>query len=449
MNVNVALGVLLLTLILCVAQVDALALELPAVRSLSTPVAEVHRLYADLPDGKYVEDRVSIDAVVLEVKQTSPRLTFLRVRDVASTADDGDDDSEIIELLLRERDSFLSPSDIERIVTAAAQPGATLHCQAFPERLGLFDGPSFFPHLPPPAEPVCLHVVAANVSLATGECLELCPIERPQSLLTTKTTSTTLPGSMPPLSGRKNRSRGGNGNRDRGGIFAAWALETFGSALMRQGILDIAGGSGQLAFQLGVRRGLNTTVVDPRELRLASDQQRTLQYHRQTGLRLVPKGRDSSLPQSDYGHHFQELIAAGDIDSSAGIINTSTNPQKQKGDRTWLVGGEAHVRHLQTYFDTDFVSSSVWCGCSVVLGMHPDEATEDIVDLALAHDKPFAVVPCCVFWRRDPHRRTSSGRQVRTWEQFCEYLVGKDERIQVATLPFPGRNTVLFSLGPS
>jgi hypothetical protein len=126
------------------------------------------------------------------------------------------------------------------------------------------------------------------------------------------------------------------------------------------------------------------------------------------------------------------------------------------------VGGEAQVRHLATWFDTAFVEEShndVWRHCSVVLGMHPDEATEDIIDLALAHDKPFAVVPCCVFWKRDPHRKTPNGKAVRTWEQFCEYLAAKDDgkqqqgggggggRIQIATLPFPGRNLVIYSLG--
>ena len=69
------------------------------------------------------------------------------------------------------------------------------------------------------------------------------------------------------------------------------------------------------------------------------------------------------------------------------------------------------------------------------------------MDLALKHNKPFAVVPCCVFWKRDPHRKTPSGKQVRKWEQFCEYLIAKDKRIQVDSLPFPGRNVVLYSTG--
>jgi len=40
-----------------------------------------------------------------------------------------------------------------------------------------------------------------------------------------------------------------------------------------------------------------------------------------------------------------------------------------------------------------------------VVGLHPDEATEAIVDGALRHRRPFAVVPCCVFAKLFPNRR--------------------------------------------
>jgi hypothetical protein len=121
-----------------------------------------------------------------------------------------------------------------------------------------------------------------------------------------QTTTKLIPGRMPPLDQhhkqqqgqqgqRNNNSRGGRRNRGRGAIFAAWVLETFAFVLHDSStesghptisILDVAGGAGQLAFKFGVRRGINTTVIDPRPLRLSSGQQRTLEYHRETGLRL-------------------------------------------------------------------------------------------------------------------------------------------------------------------
>ena len=41
----------------------------------------------------------------------------------------------------------------------------------------------------------------------------------------------------------------------------------------------------------------------------------------------------------------------------------------------------------------------------IIIGMHPDQATEPIIDMALKYQKPFAVVPCCVFAHENPHRR--------------------------------------------
>ena len=53
---------------------------------------------------------------------------------------------------------------------------------------------------------------------------------------------------------------------------------------------------------------------------------------------------------------------------------------------------------------------------------HPDEATGATVDFAVAHHKPFAVVPCCVFSRLFPDRRTPGGDPVVTHEQLLDHL---------------------------
>ena len=41
----------------------------------------------------------------------------------------------------------------------------------------------------------------------------------------------------------------------------------------------------------------------------------------------------------------------------------------------------------------------------MLIGMHPDQATEKIIDMGLKYQKPFAVVPCCVFAYENPHRK--------------------------------------------
>ena len=82
--------------------------------------------------------------------------------------------------------------------------------------------------------------------------------------------------------------------------------------------------------------------------------------------------------------------------------------------------------------------------CSLLIGMHPDQATEPIVDFALAHGKPFAVVPCCVFPQLFAARRRAGGGEVKTYEEFVEYLKEKDPSIRSCFLPFQGRNLALF-----
>ena len=83
--------------------------------------------------------------------------------------------------------------------------------------------------------------------------------------------------------------------------------------------------------------------------------------------------------------------------------------------------------------------------CSVVVGMHPDQATEAIVDFALRENKPFAIVPCCVFPRMFQNRRLEDGTHVKKFEQFVQYLMEKDpETVKLARLDFTGRNVCLY-----
>ncbi len=81
--------------------------------------------------------------------------------------------------------------------------------------------------------------------------------------------------------------------------------------------------------------------------------------------------------------------------------------------------------------------------------MHPDGATEAIVDFGLATGKIFACVPCCVYSNFFPSRRDAHGRKVTRYDAFIDYLVAKAPgRIGVATLPFEGKNRVVYSLRP-
>jgi len=103
------------------------------------------------------------------------------------------------------------------------------------------------------------------------------------------------------------------------------------------------------------------------------------------------------------------------------------------------------VSHTREFWDDEECRALV-SGCGVLVGLHPDQATEAVVDAALRLGKPMAVVPCCVFAGMFPHRRLGGdpGRPVRTYADLCEYLAAKHPAIETHHLPCEGRNKVLF-----
>jgi Zinc finger C-x8-C-x5-C-x3-H type (and similar) len=178
----------------------------------------------------------------------------------------------------------------------------------------------------------------------------------------------------------------------RAEVFASWLVATFGLDALcgGSGVLDIAGGgSGGLSFALHVLHGVPVTTVDPRPVCLT-----TLQRKRaaEKGVRISPRFPDQLQVWFD--------------------------------DSTW---------HLST-------------GRSMLVGMHPDQATDAIVDCALQAGIPFAVVPCCVF---PSLMAASRGARLRSREQLIAYLVNKRPgEIMVEWLPFDGASQVLFWRGP-
>ena len=65
-------------------------------------------------------------------------------------------------------------------------------------------------------------------------------------------------------------------------------------------------------------------------------------------------------------------------------------------------------------------------------------------DAALAEERPFAVVPCCVFSQELGNPRLSSGEAVKCYTDLLAFIEEKDPRIRRAVLPFQGRNIALY-----
>lgn len=98
---------------------------------------------------------------------------------------------------------------------------------------------------------------------------------------------------------------------------------------------------------------------------------------------------------------------------------------------------------LSDHLPADARLLEVLAGASFIVGVHPDQVTESLVDAAVLLKIPFAVVPCCVFTKLFPARRTPAGEPVRTYEELVQYLKSKHKNVVQDTLPFLGRNIVL------
>lgn len=78
----------------------------------------------------------------------------------------------------------------------------------------------------------------------------------------------------------------------------------------------------------------------------------------------------------------------------------------------------------------------------LLVGLHPDEATEDIVRQAVRLRVGFVVVPCCVL-PRDGVRRS--------FENWCDYLaglVGPGYEVHREHLPMEGANLAIWARRP-
>lgn len=158
-------------------------------------------------------------------------------------------------------------------------------------------------------------------------------------------------------------------------------------------LLDVAGGKGQLSVELA-HLGALCTVVDPL-------------VRSKRSLRKLEKSRKRLSPlQQQKEHDLPSFVAA--------------------------------------YFEENQVMDDMVAKSNGLIGFHPDQCTETIVDMALKHNKPFAVVPCCVFPSLFPMRSLNSGKVVISYDDLLAYLLEKDDRMQPAELAMEGKNQVIF-----
>ena len=218
----------------------------------------------------------------------------------------------------------------------------------------------------------------------------------------------------------------------RAKTFASWLIERFGVESLKQpcnpssnpedhhgggGVLDIAGGKGQLSVELATMAQIQCTIIDP-----------LIRGQRCGSSRLLPKKEIKRIDKVNGPHPFH---VAKWFDGNE-FLELPRQQQHNK-EASGSDNGDKRYRSL--------VERS-----TCLVGLHPDECTEDILDVALRFNKPVAIVPCCVFPSLFPTRKLrSSGKKVRTYDEFLQYLLEKDDRLRKETLPFAGKNQVIYT----
>ena len=90
-------------------------------------------------------------------------------------------------------------------------------------------------------------------------------------------------------------------------------------------------------------------------------------------------------------------------------------------------------------------SHDLYYTVDIVVGMHPDQATEEILRWATLNRKPFAVCPCCVmptsFILRDP-----SMSKWKWWVGYLKSIVKNTHSVDEIYLKMKGKNLVLIGV---
>ncbi|OZJ04349.1 hypothetical protein BZG36_02366 [Bifiguratus adelaidae] len=240
----------------------------------------------------------------------------------------------------------------------------------------------------------------------------------------------------------------------RASIFAHYLVKAFGVENLNQGtgVLDIAGGKGDVSMELCKEYKVNCTLVEPREDVWL------------VGLgRKKRKGRSKREPDDAMNTRSSMASESVTDDGESPVIRVPAQIypcENQKNEATVdhinsvLPPASQGPRplHFSTHDSVGHLLASRLRTCSVMIGLHPDQATDAILDHALINNKSFAIVPCCVFKREIQREWIVDGirKEVSTYQDLIQYLCAKTlsvphRHVKLEWLDFQGRNCVLLS----
>ena len=289
-------------------------------------------------------------------------------------------------------------------------------------------------------------------------------------------------------------------NQHKNSVFRIFLMRTYGADYVNGGgggdggengggkrggvILDVAGGKGELSFELLNLSGAGEcVVVDPRSLNLGTvlgKWRKGLFEPRRVGVfsRWYPACEDGCKDREPRrpghmrcffdGASFEDFARATGredvdrtddlyrrwIDRARRITWTTKGLRHEDGTSYDKEGGggggggetEERTTTETTGIDDPAEARDIVRRCHLVVGLHPDQAAGDIIEFAMAMGVPYCIVPCCVYSDTFAQRKLRDGTKVRTFDHLVEWLCEKDPRAKTAILDLEGKNTVIYTL---
>jgi hypothetical protein len=228
--------------------------------------------------------------------------------------------------------------------------------------------------------------------------------------------------------------------KKRGEVFSKWLLANFNSILNEDcsGVLDIAGGKGVVSYHL-CRSKIKCTVIDPMPLKLSSNKTKEVMSNIFDEYKFDAEHCQNEKPVTEIDNLFMTEV---NDDIRLSWLEPETLKEKLENFKNLQDAkkffnnvknnlNNLNLNHQRIFFTQDCnICHTLVKESSFLIGFHPDQATEDIVNFSLKYNKSFAIVPCCVFPSLFPNRKGADGKPVRTFEQFLDYLQNKNPKIK-------------------
>lgn len=269
-------------------------------------------------------------------------------------------------------------------------------------------------------------------------------------------------------------------NSHKNTAFRIFLIKTYGLEFLQSGVvLDVAGGKGELSWELLNLTGVESVVVDPRPVTLSAIERKWAQgmfepkrfgpvfakwYPAcENGCSKRTPRRPSHLRCFFEADKFLRLVNDDDRDDTienwfqgertrAKAIAWTRKGLRQEGHNEGhqedVPSSEVNQEETDNEVTHATVAKSILKRCKLVIGLHPDQAAGDIAAFANDLGMPWCIVPCCVYSDMFPKRRLQDGSQVKSDSQLLQYFREVYPTAKVATLDVEGKNQVLYTTTP-